>query len=61
MTIQEPIETIDKEKQKRDFMHELTPAIAMFFRKRAGGISEVVRGAVPSTRNGKHSENKYTK
>lgn len=37
MTIQELIETINKEKQKRDFMHELTPASAALFREIAGG------------------------
>ena len=37
MTIQELIETINKEKQKRDFMHELTPANAALFREIAGG------------------------
>lgn len=42
MTIQELIETINKEKQKRDFMHELTPANAALFRKMAGGTFEAV-------------------
>ena len=42
MTIQELIETINKEKQKRDFMHELTPVNAALFRKMAGGTFEAV-------------------
>lgn len=42
MTIQELIEKINEEKQKRDFMHELTPANAALFRKMAGGTFEAV-------------------
>ena len=42
MTIQELILTINKEKQKRDFMHELTPANAALFRKMVGGTFEAV-------------------
>ena len=42
MTIQELIDTINKEKQKRDFMRELTPANAALFRQMAGGTFEAV-------------------
>ena len=42
MTIQELIDTINKEKQKRDFMQELTPANAALFRQMAGGTFEAV-------------------
>ena len=42
MTIKELIDTINKEKQKRDFMHELTPANAALFRNMAGGTFEAV-------------------
>ena len=37
MTIEELKATVNKEKQKRDFMHELTPANAALFREIAGG------------------------
>ena len=42
MTLEELKTTIDNEKQKRDFMHELTPANAALFRKMAGGTFEAV-------------------
>ncbi len=40
--ILEPIGIINIDKQKRDFMHELTPANAALFRKMAGGTFEAV-------------------
>lgn len=42
MTIQELIDTIGKEKQKRDFMHELTPENAAILHKMVGGTFEAV-------------------
>lgn len=42
MSIQELIDIIDKEKQKRDIMHELTPANVALFNKMAGDTFEAV-------------------
>ena len=42
MTIEDLKSIIGTEKQKRDFMHELTPANAALFRKMAGGTFEAV-------------------
>lgn len=56
MTLKELKASIDIEKQKRDFMHELTPANAALFRKMAGGTFEAVmigKGDEKSSQNRK--------
>lgn len=56
MTIEDLKSIIETEKQKRDFMHELTPANAALFRKMAGSTFEAVmigKGDEKSSQNRK--------